>query len=123
MVLYGIGNDLLPPASGALPLSRDLTCHWSFSDTLHHESGGRVTFNLFTVTTLSPLTLRGSRNTCTVQVLSRLPESLSPCVRRKMGSSHPDAELHPVATGTAAEVVAQHQKEEDLKFYSGWFCP
>lgn len=40
-----------------------------------------------------------------------------------MGGQHPDGELHPVATGKAAEIVAQHQKEQDIKLYSGWFCP
>lgn len=37
--------------------------------------------------------------------------------------SHPDAELHPEATGLAAKIVQEHQKEESLKLYSGWFCP
>ncbi|KAF7196199.1 Glutathione S-transferase omega-1 [Pseudocercospora fuligena] len=38
-------------------------------------------------------------------------------------SSHPDADLHPVATGPAKSIVDAHQKEEPLKLYSGWFCP
>ena len=37
--------------------------------------------------------------------------------------SHPDAQLHPEATGTAASVVAAHKSEQPLKLYSGWFCP
>jgi glutathione S-transferase len=35
----------------------------------------------------------------------------------------PDANIFPHATGTAADVVKAHQKEEPLKLYSGWFCP
>jgi glutathione S-transferase len=38
-------------------------------------------------------------------------------------SSHPDRNLHPVATGPAANIVAAHEKEEPLKLYAGWFCP
>ncbi|TFK74644.1 glutathione-S-transferase [Pluteus cervinus] len=38
-----------------------------------------------------------------------------------MGS--PDEQIHPVATGAAAETAAQHQTPQDLIFYSGWFCP
>lgn len=38
-------------------------------------------------------------------------------------SSHPDAELHPVATGPAAEIVSAHNSSQPLKLYSGWFCP
>jgi glutathione S-transferase len=37
--------------------------------------------------------------------------------------SIPDAELHPCATGAAAQTVAQHQDPQDVVFYSGWFCP
>jgi len=37
--------------------------------------------------------------------------------------SIPDAQIHPHATGTAAETVADHQAPQDLVFYSGWFCP
>jgi len=35
----------------------------------------------------------------------------------------PDEQIHPVATGPAAETVQKHQEPEDLVFYSGWFCP
>ncbi|KAF8589078.1 glutathione-S-transferase [Ramaria rubella] len=35
----------------------------------------------------------------------------------------PDADIYPSATGNALETVRQHQKEEDLVFYAGWFCP
>ncbi|KAF8119757.1 glutathione S-transferase [Boletus edulis] len=35
----------------------------------------------------------------------------------------PDEKIHPVATGRAAETVAQHQDPQDLVFWSGWFCP
>ncbi|KAI0079304.1 glutathione S-transferase C-terminal-like protein [Panus rudis PR-1116 ss-1] len=35
----------------------------------------------------------------------------------------PDQHIHPVATGRAAETVAQHQDPQDLVFYAGWFCP
>lgn len=40
-----------------------------------------------------------------------------------MAPGHPDAQLHPVATGAAKQVVDAHQKEEPLKLYAGWFCP
>lgn len=32
----------------------------------------------------------------------------------------PDADIHPVATGSAAETVAKHQDPQELVFYSGW---
>ncbi|KAF2219414.1 glutathione transferase omega-1 [Elsinoe ampelina] len=35
----------------------------------------------------------------------------------------PDADLHPVATGLAKKIVDEHQAEQDLKLYAGWFCP
>ncbi|KAJ6261587.1 Pectinesterase [Drechslerella dactyloides] len=35
----------------------------------------------------------------------------------------PDAALYPEATGQAAKYFAQHQQEQPLKIYSGWFCP
>ena len=38
-------------------------------------------------------------------------------------SSHPDANLHPEATGLAATTVKAHSAPESLKLYSGWFCP
>ncbi|EME40095.1 hypothetical protein DOTSEDRAFT_179032 [Dothistroma septosporum NZE10] len=38
-------------------------------------------------------------------------------------SAHPDADLHPVATGPAKAIVDAHQTEQPLKLYSGWFCP
>ena len=38
-------------------------------------------------------------------------------------SSHPDAELHPKATGPAGSVVEAHKEPQPLKLYSGWFCP
>jgi glutathione S-transferase len=37
--------------------------------------------------------------------------------------SHPDAKLHPQATGLAAKTVAAHSESQPLKLYSGWFCP
>ncbi|KAF9731348.1 hypothetical protein PMIN03_012712 [Paraphaeosphaeria minitans] len=40
-----------------------------------------------------------------------------------MGKDHPDADLHPEATGPAARTVKAHQSEHSLKLYSGWFCP
>ncbi|KIV87059.1 hypothetical protein PV11_02630 [Exophiala sideris] len=40
-----------------------------------------------------------------------------------MGSSHPDSDIHPEATGLAAHIVAEHKKEEPITLYSGWFCP
>jgi len=40
-----------------------------------------------------------------------------------MGQDHPDSKLFPHATGAAEKMVQEHQKEEALKLYSGWFCP
>lgn len=40
-----------------------------------------------------------------------------------MGKDHPDADLHPEATGPAAHIVQAHAAENPLKLYSGWFCP
>ncbi|KAH7394088.1 glutathione transferase omega-1 [Phaeosphaeria sp. MPI-PUGE-AT-0046c] len=40
-----------------------------------------------------------------------------------MGTDHPDADLHPEATGLAAQIVKAHEGEKPLKLYSGWFCP
>ncbi|CAO2656167.1 Nn.00g049700.m01.CDS01 [Neocucurbitaria sp. VM-36] len=40
-----------------------------------------------------------------------------------MGKGHPDADLHPEATGLAAKIVKAHEAEQPLKLYSGWFCP
>jgi glutathione S-transferase len=37
-----------------------------------------------------------------------------------MGQDHPDSKLFPHATGPAAKMVREHQKEEALKLYSGW---
>lgn len=38
-------------------------------------------------------------------------------------TAHPDADLHPVATGMAKQTVDAHQAPQPLKLYSGWFCP
>ncbi|RWA14862.1 hypothetical protein EKO27_g133 [Xylaria grammica] len=35
----------------------------------------------------------------------------------------PDADLHPVATGLAKRTVDNHLAEQQLKLFSGWFCP
>ncbi|KAH7413282.1 glutathione transferase omega-1 [Cadophora sp. MPI-SDFR-AT-0126] len=40
-----------------------------------------------------------------------------------MGKDHPDSKLFPHATGAAAKMVKEHEKEESLKLYAGWFCP
>ncbi|KAJ5038945.1 uncharacterized protein L3040_006619 [Drepanopeziza brunnea f. sp. 'multigermtubi'] len=40
-----------------------------------------------------------------------------------MAQDHPDSQLFPHATGAAAQMVKEHEKEEPLKLYSGWFCP
>ncbi|KAH8590485.1 putative glutathione-S-transferase theta, GST [Bisporella sp. PMI_857] len=37
--------------------------------------------------------------------------------------SHPDADLHPVATGLAKDTVDKHAAEQPLKLFAGWFCP
>ena len=34
--------------------------------------------------------------------------------------STPDQQIHPHATGRAAQTVEQHQEPQDLVFYSGW---
>ncbi|KAK4549040.1 hypothetical protein LTR36_007496 [Oleoguttula mirabilis] len=36
---------------------------------------------------------------------------------------HPDSNLFPHATGLAHKIVGEHQAEQPLKLYSGWFCP
>jgi len=38
-------------------------------------------------------------------------------------SGLPDQQIHPVATGNAAKIVAEHQDPQELVFHSGWFCP
>ncbi|KAE8150759.1 glutathione S-transferase [Aspergillus avenaceus] len=38
-------------------------------------------------------------------------------------SSHPDAAVHPEATGPAKSLVLKHSAEQPLKIYAGWFCP
>lgn len=40
-------------------------------------------------------------------------------------SSHPDANLHPCATGLASKTVSSHASKGNtpLTLYSGWFCP
>ncbi|KAJ4300776.1 hypothetical protein N0V90_002864 [Kalmusia sp. IMI 367209] len=40
-----------------------------------------------------------------------------------MGKDHPDADLHPEATGPASRTVKAHEADYRLKLYSGWFCP
>jgi len=36
----------------------------------------------------------------------------------------PDVDIHPVATGRAADIVKQHEDAKaDIVLYSGWFCP
>ncbi|EAS37101.3 glutathione S-transferase [Coccidioides immitis RS] len=40
-----------------------------------------------------------------------------------LGPSSPDADIHPIATGPAKEVVEKHSSEQPFKFYAGWFCP
>lgn len=37
--------------------------------------------------------------------------------------AHPDADLHPEASGAAKVLVDKHRAEQPLKLYSGWFCP
>ncbi|KAI0121891.1 putative glutathione-S-transferase theta, GST [Daldinia grandis] len=37
--------------------------------------------------------------------------------------SHPDANLHPVATGLAKKTVDEHSADQPLKLFAGWFCP
>ncbi|KAK5462686.1 hypothetical protein LTS15_002398 [Exophiala xenobiotica] len=38
-----------------------------------------------------------------------------------MGSSHPDADIYPEATGPAARIVAEHQEDQPITLYSGCF--
>jgi len=35
----------------------------------------------------------------------------------------PDKHIHPIATGLAKETVDRHQDEQDIEFWSAWFCP
>ena len=51
------------------------------------------------------------------------PSSYRLIIKSTTMSSHPDADLHPVATGPAKAIVDAHQAEQPLKLYSGWFCP
>ena len=37
--------------------------------------------------------------------------------------AHPDSNLYPEASGLAKALVDQHQAEQPLKLYAGWFCP
>lgn len=37
--------------------------------------------------------------------------------------AHPDANVHPEATGPAKALVERHSAEQPLKLYAGWFCP
>lgn len=37
--------------------------------------------------------------------------------------AHPDANLHPEATGAAKALAEKHSAEQPLKLYAGWFCP
>ncbi|KAK5089184.1 hypothetical protein LTR05_003408 [Lithohypha guttulata] len=38
-------------------------------------------------------------------------------------NGHPDADLHPVATGPAIRLVEAHKEAAPHILYSGWFCP
>lgn len=38
-----------------------------------------------------------------------------------MTNNHPDAQIFPHATGEAEKIVKEHEKEEPLIFYAGWF--
>ena len=38
-------------------------------------------------------------------------------------NGHPDADLHPVATGPAINLVEAHKSPAPHILYSGWFCP
>ncbi|KAF2272423.1 glutathione S-transferase [Westerdykella ornata] len=40
-----------------------------------------------------------------------------------MSNNHPDANIHPEATGPAKATAKAHFAPCDLQFYSGWFCP
>ncbi|KAI5236572.1 hypothetical protein E4T43_08557 [Aureobasidium subglaciale] len=44
-------------------------------------------------------------------------------VSRMSTKAHPDADLFPHATGLAQKTVEDHQAEQPLKLYAGWFCP
>lgn len=37
--------------------------------------------------------------------------------------THPDSNIHPVATGLAKTTVDKHSEEQPMKLYAGWFCP
>jgi len=41
-----------------------------------------------------------------------------------MGSDDNDGNyVHPKATGNAARLVAEHESEQPIILYAGWFCP
>ena len=44
-------------------------------------------------------------------------------ISKMSNKSHPDADLFPHATGLAQKTVEDHQAEQPLKLYAGWFCP
>ena len=52
-----------------------------------------------------------------------MKHTVQPGYTANMGKDHPDADLHPEATGLAAQTVKAHSAENPLKLYSGWFCP
>jgi hypothetical protein len=73
----------------------------------------------------SLLTQRLAYNISVNAHLLRRPTNYLP-VRLSSGIAKmpmPDEHIHPHATGRAAETVAAHQAENELVFYSGWFCP
>lgn len=90
--------------------------------------------NLEVVTSCSApaLTKHGYEMTCTHWAICALElvfngwhgwalsSSFKPHHRRIASMSIPDAKIHPVATGRAADTVAKHQEPQELVFYAGW---
>lgn len=55
--------------------------------------------------------------------LACYPACLTFDMSQSNASLHPDADLHPHASGEALNTVEAHQQEVSLKLYAGWFCP
>ena len=54
-------------------------------------------------------------------LLSLFQSCLSiPYIYTMSKNSHPDADLHPEATGLAKKTVDKHSDEQPLKLYAGW---
>jgi len=57
------------------------------------------------------------------QTRATITRSVDTMANDKTKQDHPDADLHPTATGLAKQTVDAHTAEQPLKLYAGWFCP